>query len=210
MSFVYQLTRCRSILVDYLRRLTNTKNREKVGLVYFYFDNHDPNDQTAEDFVRSLLKQLLYHERLPLPKNVSSLYDTVIKKGKSAEPDRDKLMNVLCDCIKAFDKVFVLVDAFDECGDEIKPLIMSDLRKLPQTQLRLFLTGRNGVFDSRSLRDDDDLPAWLNQASFIQMSASDEDIQLYLAAQLKKKGKDIDQDLKDQITAKICSQAAGQ
>jgi hypothetical protein len=179
-------------------------------LVYFYFDNHDPNDQTAEDFVRSLLKQLLYHERLHLPKNVTSLYDAVIKKGKSAEPDRDKLINVLCDCFKAFDKVFVLVDAFDECAEEVKPLIMSDLRKLPQTHLQLFLTGRNGVFDSRSLRDDDDLPAWLNQASFMQMSASDEDIQLYLAAQLIKKGKDIDQDLKDQITATICSQAAGQ
>lgn len=103
-----------------------------------------------------------------------------------------------------------MVDAFDECAEEVKPLIMSDLRKLPQTQLQLFLTGRNGVFDSRSLRDDDDLPAWLNQASFMQMSSSDEDIQLYLAAQLMKKGRDIDQDLKDQITAKICSQAAGQ
>ena len=199
-----------SILVDYLRRFTNSRNREKIGLVYFYFDNNNPNDQTADDFVRSILKQLLYHERLSLPKSLTTLYDAVTKQGKTAEPDTDKLVSILGDCFKSFDKVFVLVDAFDECAEGVRPTIISHLRKLPQSLLRLFLTGRNGVFDTRNLHDDDGLQTWLSQTLTIQMKASDEDIYLYLADELEKRAKTLDAGLKQDITNSIRAQAVGQ
>jgi hypothetical protein len=199
-----------SILIDYLRRFTNSKNHEKIGLVYFYFDNHNPNYQTSDDFIRSILKQLLYHERLSFPKNFTNLYDAVTKQGKSAEPDTDKLVSILGECFRLFDKVFVAVDAFDECAEEMRPAVMSHLRKLPQTHLRLFLTGRNGVFDTRNLHDDEELQAWLSQTLTIPMKASDEDIFLYLTSELQKNAKSLDPALKEQIISSIREQAAGQ
>jgi hypothetical protein len=199
-----------SILIDYLRRFTNSKSREKIGLVYFYFDNHNPNYQTSDDFVRSILKQLLYHEQLLFPKSLTNLYDAVTKQGQSAEPDTDKLVSILGECFRAFDKVFVAVDAFDECAEERRPAIMAHLRKLPQTHLRLFLTGRNGVFDTRNLHDDEELQTWLSQTLTIPMKASDEDIYLYLTNELEKKAKSLVPSLKDQIISSIREQAAGQ
>jgi hypothetical protein len=196
--------------VDYLRRFTNSRSREKIGLVYFYFDNHNRNYQTPEDFVRSLLKQLLYHQRLCLPESLTSLYDVVMEQGKTAEPDTDKLVSVLGDCFRAFDKVFVLVDAFDECVEDVRPVIMSHIRKLPQTHLRLFLTGRVGVFNARNLHDDEELQVWLTQTAKMTLSASDEDIYLYLTDELDKKAKSLDARLKAKIANSIRDQVTGQ
>lgn len=164
----------------------------------------------ADDFVRSILKQLLYHDGLSLPKSLTGLYDTVMKQGQTAEPDTDKLVSILGDFFRSFDKVFVLVDAFDECSEDVRPAIMSHLRKLPQGLLRLFLTGRNGVFETRNLHDDDELQYWLAQTLMIPMKASDEDIYLYLNEELDKRARSLDAGLKEQIVTSIRAQAVGQ
>ena len=198
----------RSIVIDSLLPLTNTRNREKVGVIFFYFDRHDRDFQTADDLVRSCLQQLIY-QVAAVPSALEKAYDAVQSKGRSAEPDRERLVSLLAECLESFSSLFLLIDGFDECAYDERPKIISDLQQLPQSKLRLYLTGRTAVFDSRNLRNEKVVSRWLKE-NFLEIRSSQEDIQKYLRFELEKGAADFSPSLKDKIVDTISHQSQGQ
>src|SRR5579859_5459208 len=202
-SFPVVLT-MRSIVIDSLLPLTNTRNRKKVEVIFFYFDRHDRNFQTADDFVRSCLQQLIY-QVAAVPSPLEKAYDAVQSKGKSAEPERERLVGLLAECLESFSSLFLLIDGFDKCAYDERPKIISDLQQLPQSKLRLYLTGRTVVFDSRNLRNENVekvVSRWLKE-NFLEIHSSQEDIQKYLRFELEKGAVDFSQTLKNKIVDTI-------
>jgi hypothetical protein len=214
-SFLQTNCLCRSIVIENLKLQTNSLNRKKIGVAFFYFDNHDPNDQEADDFVRSLLKQLVYQSKFcDLPDTLGKMYDRQISMGDSAEPTRDQFVSRLAECFAKFDTVFVVIDAFDECADNERPKILADLQRLSGMaahKLRLFLTGRTHVFETPELRNDDQLQLWLRDASMQPIHASQDDIVLYLTTTLEKRAKGPEyEELRSRVVSEISSRADGQ
>ena len=165
-----------------------------------------------QDFLRSLLKQLVYQME-SIPDSIVRAYDRVVEKGRSGEPDRAGLVGLLADCFVKFSTVFVVLDAFDECADLERLKIATLLQQLPQPQLRLFMTGRQHAVEYQNYCEDDFMHRWLKRASTQEISAVQTDIEKYLTEELRTKATGSTEAaklLRSRIVMEICSQAQGQ
>jgi len=196
-------------VVDHLSVQTNSRNRKKVAVLHFYFDYTERKSQNTEDFLRSLLKQVLY-QLGDIPATVEKAYDQWISQGVSAEPERKSMCSLLEECFAKFTTVFVVIDAFDECNEKEVSKILKDLETLPLFQLRLLITGRNHVFESLTLRKFSQGKQWGQDANYQTISAATDDIDKYLAKELAENAEGSKEEHRTMIKEAISSQADGQ
>ncbi len=84
-----------------------------VGLAYIYFNFWQWEKQTVDDSFASLLKQ--FGQRQPsLPAIIRTLYFNYKKKG--TRPSLHDITSALHLVMAAYQQVFVIVDAIDECA----------------------------------------------------------------------------------------------
>lgn len=82
--FACFLTNSSFIVIDNLRPLTNTFNAKEIGIIQFYFDDGDPNNQTVDDVIRSFIKQLVYQLKDgDIPKQLELLFDAEQEKPQN-------------------------------------------------------------------------------------------------------------------------------
>ena len=87
-------------------------NNKTVGIAYVYCNFRPAYEQRAEDLIASLLKQLS-HGLPTLPESVASLYDK--HEGRQTRPSFDEIAKVLQSVTAVYSKVYIIVDALDEC-----------------------------------------------------------------------------------------------
>jgi hypothetical protein len=188
--------------VDTLRQKTNNLNRQKVGVVFYYFD-YNIKDQTAGNVVKCLLKQLVY-QLGPLPPILESAYDSWVRDG--VKPSQNLFSDVLVACSKQFSLVFIVLDAFDECPNSERSELVNHLDLFSQAQLRVFLTTRPHVREldrvKKSLQASD--------SDILEIIAQGEDVEKYLARKMDERAEDIDEELRTAIVEKITLGLQGQ
>ena len=81
-------------------------------MAYFYFDFNDEKKQQYGRMLRSLILQLV-RCREAVPAAIESLYSSCARG--STQPADGPLLDVLKDIIQGFDKIFIVLDAMDEC-----------------------------------------------------------------------------------------------
>ncbi|RYP46072.1 hypothetical protein DL768_007664 [Monosporascus sp. mg162] len=99
-----------SIVVDYL--CNRFQNDDTIGIAYLYCDLWREVEQKAEDLLASLLRQLV-QGRSSLPHSVKSLHDS--HKNERVRPSFDEISKVLQSVAAMYSRIFVIVDALDEC-----------------------------------------------------------------------------------------------
>jgi hypothetical protein len=99
-----------AIAVDNLS--TQFINEPTIGIAYIYCSFRRKDEQKGEDLLASLLKQLTLGW-YSLPGSVKSLYDK--HKHKRTRPSFDELSKALQSVASLYSKVFIMVDALDEC-----------------------------------------------------------------------------------------------
>jgi len=134
------LTKHRSLVVD---KLVESVVDESIGMAYIYLDYADRKAQTADSVISSLVKQLSLQRKSS--DNVQQLYDDC-KKGK-CRPDADSLGATLRTICKHFKRVFLILDALDECEEKVRKSILSPLHGLDKSICRFFLTSRPHLSD---------------------------------------------------------------
>jgi hypothetical protein len=99
-----------AIVVDDLgaRFLAN----RNVGIAYLYCSFGRQDEQTAENLLASLLKQLI-QEQSSLPDSVKVLYDHY--RDKRTRLSFDEISQTLQSVAAVYLQVFIIVDALDEC-----------------------------------------------------------------------------------------------
>lgn len=85
-------------------------NDDSFGIAYIYCNFRRKHNQTAEDLLANLLRQLA-QDRPSLPKSVQSFYDDC----KGQRPSLDQISTTLQSVSKMHSKVFIVIDALDEC-----------------------------------------------------------------------------------------------
>src|SRR5579859_4355000 len=108
------------------------ETEDKIGVVYYYFDHSDPKAQSIESVVRSLLKQLL-NSLTFIPSEL---------KSQSRTPDTWTFVRYFISATAYFDRVYVLLDALDECTPENLSAAISLIRRLMDVGVKVFCTGR--------------------------------------------------------------------
>lgn len=118
-----------SIVVDYLSKMVQA---EDVGIVYMYCTYRNRLEQTPIRLLASLLKQLL-QKRGFIPEGLKKLYEHHIHK--STFPALDKVSKILHSEMDRYSKVFIVIDALDECADDdrAREILLSELNALQTT-----------------------------------------------------------------------------
>ncbi|KAL7792234.1 hypothetical protein V8C43DRAFT_305707 [Trichoderma afarasin] len=160
--------------------INNLYNRYKgdadIGISYLYCDYRRQNEQKAEDLVANLLKQLT-QGRAAMPDFIQKLYAEFRKKPE--RPSLRDLSEAMRSVCLLYSKVFIIVDALDECqtADSCRKSFLSEIFKLQEgTNVNFFATARNIP----------DILEAFKQSSSLKISATDEDVQKYLAGNMER------------------------
>jgi hypothetical protein len=102
-----------SLLIDECRRIPS------VCVVFFYCKYKDPQRNTFVAVARSILQQLLRYKKTLL----SHIYEEASRSGGGVLESLELAKELLEVALRAFNRVFLIIDGVDECGKTEKKLI---------------------------------------------------------------------------------------
>lgn len=110
---------------------------EKAAVIYWYFEygyDHHP-DMVRTSFLRQLVENLT-----ALPVAIKELWEH--NKGTKYRPDEAALMRAIGDLLGEWKRVFVVMDALDECSHSYLTDILKTIDELQVMGARIFITSR--------------------------------------------------------------------
>jgi hypothetical protein len=112
---------------------------DDVAVTCVYFDHKQDYQPVA--ILRNILKQLIQYRESQISDDVRVLYKNFAEKER--QPPLSEISETLKHELRHFSKVFVVLDALDECGTSAntRKIILQELAKL-QPKLYLMITGR--------------------------------------------------------------------
>ncbi|KAH8743816.1 hypothetical protein F5883DRAFT_440557, partial [Diaporthe sp. PMI_573] len=114
----------------------------KTGIAYIYCNFRRQHEQKTDDLLASVLKQLS-RKRPSLPDSLNTLYGR--HKNEQTRPSLDDILRVLQSVAAIYSRVFIIVDALDECqaSDGCRRRLLSELVNLQTSQgTNIFATSR--------------------------------------------------------------------
>lgn len=112
---------------------------QKEGIAHIYFDYNNPAEQVPSKIICCLLKQLLSRKR-HLPDSVEAFYNSF--SDKATIPGFAALFDLLRALAFEFSKIWIFLDALDECETKCRDTILESLFELDKETFRLFTTAR--------------------------------------------------------------------
>jgi ankyrin repeat domain-containing protein 50 len=187
----------RSIIINYLNLAFEG---EDVAITYIYC-NYKERNQTTTDLVTSLLKQLT--QRQPtLSDDIIAVYRRHLKA--QTRPSLVGYSRLLRSEVRRSRKVFVLVDALDECSesDGIRGILPEVRKLLPD--IHLLVTSRHIA----------NIEPEFEKEPRLEIRAIDEDVRSYLIARIEEEPRlsqytKVDPALRNDILDNIVQKAGG-
>ncbi|KAI0817992.1 hypothetical protein GGR55DRAFT_685440 [Xylaria sp. FL0064] len=188
-----------SIIIDDLEQ--RFRNESTTTVAYVYCNYRRQHEQTVESLLSSLLKQLA-QTQYSLPDTLEAIYKQ--HKKKRTRPSLDEISNALESVIHQVSRVFIVVDALDECQplDGCRTKFLSTIFNLQsKTGLNIFATSRYIP----------DITVQFSRSLSIEIRATEHDIGRYLNDHLSELPKYVtnEPDLQTEITASITKAADG-
>jgi ankyrin repeat domain-containing protein 50 len=164
------LTSYSSIAIDYLKKNFDSK---AVGVGYIFCNYKEQERQTAKVLIASLLKQLI-QDLTEYPAEIPTVVSESYKSHKKLETEADfaECLKLLHTVVSLFPKVFIVIDALDECIDSggTKRSIIKAITDLPTSNVQILITSRKTP----------DIETMLRGWPKVEIKAHDQDIQKYL------------------------------
>jgi ATP/maltotriose-dependent transcriptional regulator MalT len=169
---------------------TMFEDDDRVAVACIYCNYKEQAEQTVANLVASLLKQLIQGSHANFDK-VHSLYAR--HRKRNSRPSLEELSRALESEIRTYSKVFVVVDALDECreDDETRAKLQNLLQSLP-SNVNLMVTSRF-------------LPLMAGNvpgAEILLIRATDEDVKTYIESRIALAPRHI-KNLRETIVSKL-------
>jgi Cdc6-like AAA superfamily ATPase len=149
------------------------RDGSNIGIAYLYCNFRRQYEQKAEDLLASLLKQLS-EGRNSIPDSVKTLHDK--HKVKRTRSSIDEISKSLQSVIILYSRVFIVVDALDECQASESRRFLTELFHLgAKSGANLFATSR---FIPEIVKK-------FCKSISLEICASKEDIERYLEGQMR-------------------------
>jgi len=137
-----------------------------------YFDYNYSSTQTFEVLIRNLLAQVLLSQNL-VPPRIVELYNDSLRRF--AKPDSSTFKALFFSVVSRCSTIFVLLDALDECSDEIATEAMSFVREMKESGVEVLCTSRTNT---------DSIRTQLGGPTVVEVRARDVDVANYVTARL--------------------------
>ena len=159
------------MVVDHLQTIFKGKN---VATACIYCDYKAKGEQTAPNLLASLLKQIV-QDCSTLSGNLKPLYDDYNKRKSHPAPEDVSI--ALQSEIATFSRMFIVVDALDECTEEgsTRADLLDELRSLPN-KVNLMVTSRNIPAIKREFEG----------VKSLEIHATDADVVRYITSRLQR------------------------
>lgn len=196
-SYLEKLTCIRSLVIDHLEHLAR---ESKSGLSYIYCDYKDPEQQSTENIVGAIIKQLLI--QIPqIPDSVVSRCRDRMNAGKPLSlGDASELFSIIC---AQFSRVYICLDALDELQESNLRRILKWIQDGPS--VHIFLTSRPHIQDV--------VLEYLESQHTVIVRANESDIRRFIEHEIGGPNdiapRAMDERLKGDIFAKILGSAKG-
>lgn len=145
-----------------------------VGIAYVYCDFRRQSEQSVEDLIASLLKQLSQC-RPSLPDVVRSLYDR--HSHRRTRPEFDEISTTFRFVAAMYSRVFIIIDALDECqtSNHCQTRFLTESLNFQTT------CGVNIFATSRFIPH---ITQRFNDCMKLEIRAQDQDVQSYLRSRI--------------------------
>ncbi len=172
-----------------------------VGIAYLYCDFGRQHEQNIESLLANLLKQLAQRQD-SIPDHIQTLYKK--HTDKSTRPSRNDISSALHSVSALYSNVFIIIDALDECQvtDGCRAELLVEIFGLQaRARARIFATSR---FDPEIEKN-------FEQTKSLEIRASEEDVQTYLAGKIARLPSFVSSnpDLQDKIKTTISKTVDG-
>ncbi|KAH8726741.1 hypothetical protein GQ44DRAFT_613477, partial [Phaeosphaeriaceae sp. PMI808] len=158
-----------AITVDHLQKNEQTPN---VGVVYIYCNYQRQADQSTSILLAAMLKQLV-QDRPSIAEPVSILYDK--HRPRATRPTLEEMLSTLRTVLANYSRVYVVVDALDECLQQDRRQLLKTLRDLQSNaSLCLMATAR---FIPDIVEEFTEMPK-------LEVRAGDADVKRYVVGQI--------------------------
>jgi hypothetical protein len=146
-----------SIIVEHLLTKAipqQTLGNEMIGIAFIYCRYSEHARQQPVHLLSAILKQLLQHVPTAAPLEwIRKLYEKHIKSGTRL--DFDEAIEAVRKILESFKRIFLVIDALDECQSDTLAKLLPQLRKLQDaSDLRILATSRPHESIADEFKDD--------------------------------------------------------
>ena len=162
-------------MIDHLCDQAGEKDIAVAGL---YCDFLSQQEQTVNNIIGAILKQLV--GRGDIPSYLREAYQKAKKEFGGRGPQLADLMGMLRTTIASLPRVFICIDALDECPPKCLPELLGSLRDIARVSptTRIFFTGRPHARE--------DIQRYFTKALVIPISPNRDDIRNYLEMRIDR------------------------
>ena len=163
-----------SLVVD---RLCDQAREEDIAVAWLYCDFQTQQEQTTANMMGAILRQLV--GRGEIPNDIRGAFQEAKKVG-GRRPLLADLIRMLKITIASLLRVFICIDALDECLPKYLPELLESLRDISREspRTRIFLTGRPHAKEA--------IQRYFAKAVAISIRPNQGDIKNYLEMRLER------------------------
>jgi len=164
-----------SLVID---SLCDRAQEDNIAVAGLYCDFLSQQEQTTTNIMGAILKQLA--SRGGISDHLREAFQKGKKEFGGRAPRLADLMGMLKIVIASISRVFICIDALDECLPKHLPEILESLRDIVQEspRARVFLTGRPHVRE--------DVQRYFSAAVVIPVSPNPDDVRNYVEMRLDR------------------------
>ena len=158
--------------------LCDRAGEENIAVAGLYCDFLAHQEQTATNIIGAILKQLV--GRGGIPSHVREAFQKAKMEFGGRGPRLADLMGMLKTAIASLPRIFICLDAMDECLPKYIPELLESLRDIVREspRARIFLTGRPHIRE--------DVQRYFSKAVVIPISPNPDDIRNYVEMKLDR------------------------
>ena len=129
----------RSFIVNALQAVDS----EHIGVAYIYFNYSEAERQNPTNLLKTILLQLVLRKRV-VPEELTEAYKRHAKEGTA--PSLHECSHLLQAAMVTFSKVYLVIDALDECAEGTRDILFTELRKMTP-HISILITSRHTLSD---------------------------------------------------------------
>ena len=138
-----------SQVIEYLKETFKSSSKGRVLVLFLYLDYKDQEQQTLSQLIRSLVKQWVMYQGMAFnSKKLSKMYNA--SNFGATDPDTDEMIDLLKDDFKSFNRIFLVIDAWEDASDATRDELDSTLDQLRAgtDNLSIMVTSRASEIES--------------------------------------------------------------